>query len=79
MRLAVGLSHRLSSIKVHEAGVMRRLESGVKGHVLTRGSPGAARWPLGRRPAPPPAVSVVPESSFIKVGSRPSQGAPVRR
>ena len=67
MRLAVGPSHRLSSTKVHEAG--------VKGHVLIRGSPGAARWPLGRRPAPPPAVSVVPESSFIKVGSRPSQGA----
>jgi hypothetical protein len=45
MHLAMGLSHRTaSSTKVHEAGVMRRLEPRVRGHVPIRGSPGAARW-----------------------------------
>ena len=34
MHLAVGLSRRLESTKVHSAGVMRRVESGVRGHVL---------------------------------------------
>ena len=43
--VAAGARHVFEvSIKVHEAGVMHRLESGVKGHVLIRGSPGAARW-----------------------------------
>jgi hypothetical protein len=45
MLLAVGRSRRLSSTTAHEAGVMRRLESGVReGSRAIRGSPGAARW-----------------------------------
>jgi hypothetical protein len=36
MHLAVGLSPRLESTKVHQAGVMRRLEPGVRGHRAAR-------------------------------------------
>ena len=50
MHLAVGLLHRLSSTKVHEAGVMRRLESGVRGHVLFAVRASRARMPVGTPP-----------------------------
>ena len=78
MRLAVGLSHRLSSIKVHEEGVMHRLESGVKGHVLISRLSWCGKMALGGLPAPPP-VSLVPESSFIQGGAYRHRALPVRR
>jgi hypothetical protein len=73
MHLAVGRSHRLSSTTDHKAGVMRQLESGVRGHVLFAAD--LVRQDGARGTAAPPPVSVVPESSFIQGGSLPSQGA----
>ena len=71
MHLAVGLSHRLESTTVHSAGVMRRLESGVRGLVLFAAL--LVRQDGARGTAAPP-VSEVPESSFIQGGAYP-QGA----
>ena len=78
MHLAVGLSHRLESTTVHSAGVVSRLESGLRGHVLFAallvrqdGARGTA--------APPPPSLVVPESSFIQGGAYRHRAPPVRR
>ena len=78
MHLAVGLLHRLSSTKVHEAGVMRRVESGVRGHVLFAVL--LVRQDGARQTAAPPLpVSVVAESSFIQGGASRHRALPVRR
>ena len=77
MHLAVGLSHRPESTKVHSAGVMRRVESGVRGHVLFAAL--LARQNGARGTVAPPPVSVVPESSFIQGGAYRHRALPVRR
>jgi len=76
MHLAVGLSHRLESTTVHSAGVVSRLESGVRGHVLFAAL--LVRQDGARGTAAPP-VSVGPETSFIQGGVYRHRALPVRR